>query len=88
MDALGWKYYIVYDCFLAFEVVYIWFFCVETLGRNGPLPLEEIAQLFDGEDSVNDMVNATHAQIQPRLAEQEDLKEKTDHVEKVDTLGL
>lgn len=46
--ALGWKYYIVFCVFLAFEVVYIYFFLIETRGSNGPLPLEEIAALFDG----------------------------------------
>lgn len=48
MAKLDWKYYIVFCVFLAFEVVYCYFFVIETRGRNGPLPLEEIAALFDG----------------------------------------
>lgn len=48
MDALNWRYYIVYCVWLAFEFVYLYFTVIETKGKNGPLPLEEIAALFDG----------------------------------------
>ncbi|KZT61892.1 hexose transporter [Calocera cornea HHB12733] len=48
LDALGWKYYIVYDCFLGFQLVYIWLFLVETKNRT----LEETAALFDGDKAV------------------------------------
>jgi len=48
LDKLNWKYYIVFCVFLAFEVVYIYFFAIETRGPNGPLPLEEISALFEG----------------------------------------
>ena len=41
---LGWKYYIVYCCWLAFELVFVYFFIVETKNRT----LEETAALFDG----------------------------------------
>lgn len=34
--------------FLAFEFVYCWAFILETRGKDGALPLEEIAVLFDG----------------------------------------
>jgi hypothetical protein len=53
MDALNWKYYIVYCVWLAFEFGYLYFTVIETLGKNGPLPLEEIAALFDGEEGSN-----------------------------------
>ncbi|EJU00892.1 hexose transporter [Dacryopinax primogenitus] len=49
MDAIGWKYYVVYDCVLAFEIVFMFFYCVETKNRT----LEETAALFDGEDKVD-----------------------------------
>ncbi|KAF5376001.1 hypothetical protein D9757_008819 [Collybiopsis confluens] len=48
--ALGrivWKYYIVYCCWIAFEVVFLYFYIVET--KN--LTLEETAALFDGKDA-------------------------------------
>ncbi|BEI94755.1 uncharacterized protein CcaverHIS019_0703360 [Cutaneotrichosporon cavernicola] len=48
MDALDWKYYIVFCVFLAFTVVYCYLFVIETRGPDGPLSLEEIAALFDG----------------------------------------
>ncbi|THG97857.1 hypothetical protein EW026_g4236 [Hermanssonia centrifuga] len=48
LQALGWKYYIVYVCWLAFEVVFMFVYVVETKNRT----LEETAALFDGEDSV------------------------------------
>lgn len=48
LDAIKWKYYIVFCVFLAFEFLYCCFFVLETRGVDGPLPLEEIAALFDG----------------------------------------
>ena len=60
LGALQWRYYIVYSCWLAFEFVYLYFTVVETKGKNGsPLPLEEIARLFDGEDARPDVVLPT-----------------------------
>ncbi|KZT56004.1 general substrate transporter [Calocera cornea HHB12733] len=48
LGAIGWKYYIVYDCVLACEIVFMFLYCVETKNRT----LEETAALFDGEDKV------------------------------------
>lgn len=45
---IGWKYYIVYCCWLAVELVVVWKFYIETRHT----PLEEIAKLFDGEAAV------------------------------------
>jgi hypothetical protein len=36
---------------LAFETVWLYFTIIETKGKNGILPLEEIAALFDGEEA-------------------------------------
>ncbi|KAI0266089.1 general substrate transporter [Gloeopeniophorella convolvens] len=47
LDHISWKYYIVYCCWLAFELVYLYFFLVETKG----LSLEQTSALFDGEDA-------------------------------------
>jgi hypothetical protein len=46
--AIGWKYYIVYVCWLAFEFSVVWKFYIET--RN--TPLEEIVRHFDGEGAI------------------------------------
>ncbi|KAJ3483750.1 hypothetical protein NLI96_g6099 [Meripilus lineatus] len=43
---IEWKYYIVYCCWLLFELVFLYFMIVET--KN--LSLEETAALFDGTD--------------------------------------
>jgi len=48
LDAIHWKYYIVYCAWLAVELVVIWKFYIET--RN--TPLEEIAKHFDGDSAV------------------------------------
>ncbi len=48
LHALGWKYYIVYDVWLAFEFGVVWFFYIETQNT----PLEEIVKYFDGENAL------------------------------------
>jgi MFS family permease len=49
LEKIEWKYYIVYCAFLAFEVVFIYFYLVETFRQPS---LEAIAAIFDGEDKV------------------------------------
>ncbi|KAJ7075293.1 general substrate transporter [Mycena belliarum] len=44
LDALNWKYYIVYCAWLACEGVFLYFFVIETKNHT----LEETAALFDG----------------------------------------
>ena len=39
LDSVGWKYLISYCCWLAYEVVFVYFFFPETFGRT----LEELA---------------------------------------------
>lgn len=48
IDAIQWKYYIVYCAFLVFEIAIVYFFFVET--KN--IPLEEIVKIFDGEQAI------------------------------------
>ncbi|KAI1783953.1 general substrate transporter [Ganoderma leucocontextum] len=57
LNALGWKYYIVYACWLVFEIGFIWCFLIETKNRT----LEETAALFDGNHNA-DML-AQHAAV-------------------------
>lgn len=49
LDALAWKYYLFYCAFLAFEVVIVYLFIVETRYT----PLEEIAKFFDGDSAID-----------------------------------
>uniref|UniRef100_A0A8H7Y6V0 Major facilitator superfamily (MFS) profile domain-containing protein n=1 Tax=Psilocybe cubensis TaxID=181762 RepID=A0A8H7Y6V0_PSICU len=53
---LGWKYYMVYVAWIAFEVVFCYFFIIETKG----LSLEETAALFDGDETVNMITGTAH----------------------------
>jgi len=48
LQALGWKYYLVYVCWLIFEAIFVFAFVLETKNRT----LEETAALFDGEVAV------------------------------------
>ncbi|KAK9378528.1 general substrate transporter [Kockiozyma suomiensis] len=47
MDAIQWKYYIVYCVWIGVEAVVVYFFFPETGGKS----LEEIAEVFDGPDA-------------------------------------
>jgi len=53
LQRIGWIYYVVYLGWLAVELLFIWFYVVETKGRT----LEETAILFDGEDKREDLAN-------------------------------
>ncbi|OZJ03972.1 hypothetical protein BZG36_03256 [Bifiguratus adelaidae] len=50
MDAIQWRYYIVFVCIIAVEVVVVYFFFPETKGRT----LEEVAVIFDGDAAFVD----------------------------------
>lgn len=51
MDAISWKYYIVYCCILACEVLIVYFFYLETSGYT----LEEVARVFGDDSYVSDL---------------------------------
>ncbi|KAG8818925.1 hypothetical protein FRC18_012268 [Serendipita sp. 400] len=53
LKALEWKLYIVYCCWLVFELVYIFLYLVETKGKT----LEETAALFDGKEVLQNIEN-------------------------------
>lgn len=48
LEDIGWKYYIVYCIWLGFELVFVWFYYIETKNT----PLEEIAKHFDGDAAL------------------------------------
>ncbi|KAH8815185.1 MFS sugar transporter-like protein [Xylogone sp. PMI_703] len=48
LNHITWKYYIVYCVWIAFELVVVWKFYIET--RN--TPLEEIVKHFDGDSAI------------------------------------
>lgn len=71
LDAINWWYYVVYCGWLIFELVFIYFFIVETKGTSFNNPnylqydwlgdchtgrtLEETAALFDGDEQPQDL---------------------------------
>ncbi|KZO89532.1 hexose transporter [Calocera viscosa TUFC12733] len=65
--ALGWKYYIVFDCIIVCILIFVYFFVPETKGHT----LEETALLFDGEAAVAELSNkaAQQAELDANLQE-------------------
>jgi hypothetical protein len=57
MDAIDWKYYIVFCCILVVELTVVYFFYVETSGRT----LEEVAEVF-GDSIVTRTDNLEYSQ--------------------------
>ncbi|KAJ6576457.1 general substrate transporter [Mycena vulgaris] len=53
ISAIGWFYYLVYLGWLAVELVFVYFYIIETKGRT----LEETAILFDGEERRDDLAH-------------------------------
>ena len=51
LPKLQYKYYAIYTAWIAVEFAWLWFTIIETKGKNGPLPLEEISALFDGQEA-------------------------------------
>ncbi|KAF8192364.1 hexose transporter [Mycena galopus ATCC 62051] len=59
LDAIDWKYYIVYCVWLLFESVFIFFYLIETKNRT----LEETAAIFDGENVTDQIVISAAVQV-------------------------
>ncbi|KAI0049817.1 general substrate transporter [Auriscalpium vulgare] len=73
LDAIGWKYYLVYCGWLGFELIFIISFIVETKGRT----LEETAILFDGDEKPADLAQrggqaATVSMARPTFGSSQD----------------
>lgn len=62
MDAIEWKYYIVYCCILAVEVITVFFTFVETSGYT----LEEVAKVF-GDDPGQILTHLSSAPPKPEV---------------------
>lgn len=57
LDAIGWKYYIVYVAWLCFELGFMYLFAIETKGKT----LEETALIFDGKEAADEIAAAAVA---------------------------
>lgn len=94
MKALDWKYYIIYTVWIAFEFVFLYLYLVETKGKNGPLPLEEIAALFDGKatevasaakETVHGTATSGKAPLDRSGSELKEEEKGMEHVENLDS---
>ncbi|KAG9083020.1 hypothetical protein FS749_006366 [Ceratobasidium sp. UAMH 11750] len=74
LDALHWKYYIVYVAWLVFELGFIYLYAVETKGRS----LEETAALFDGEEALKELEQRVGHDVAPSTPSDEKLEGKHD----------
>jgi hypothetical protein len=77
LNALGWKYYLVYCVWLLFELFIVWKFYVETKGRT----LEELAEIFDGDQAA--LVVAEAKRLAAIGADKVDAEEGIYNTEKV-----
>lgn len=73
MEAIGWKYYIVWDCWILVQTVIVYFFFPETYGKS----LEEITQVFGDE-----LVESKQA-MQKVAQAYEDKRAQSSHIEEV-----
>lgn len=64
-----WKYYILYDVWLAFEVIVVYFLFVET----GSMSLEETAAVLDGEEYGNKLIDGAVTSAKLRLGGEDDV---------------
>ncbi|KAL3443136.1 general substrate transporter [Aspergillus insuetus] len=74
LDAIAWKYLIVFICFLVFEIIFIYFMFPETHNRT----LEELAFLFEPQemkdaiigDKKAPIVDVEHVEVQSEAKEE------------------
>ncbi|KAL1606713.1 hypothetical protein SLS60_004120 [Paraconiothyrium brasiliense] len=62
LDAIGWKYYVVFAVLLLGITVTIWFFYPETKGHT----LEEMTVVFDGADAAVSGAEALHVTLEKK----------------------
>ncbi|KAJ5475719.1 hypothetical protein N7539_008006 [Penicillium diatomitis] len=59
LDRIRWKWLLVYCCWLAFELIFIYLFFPETSGRT----LEELSFLFEEKSKADQVAAAVHKEI-------------------------
>ncbi|KAJ7018454.1 hexose transporter [Mycena alexandri] len=70
----GWRYYISYVVWLAFEIIFVYFLFPETAHRT----LEELAFLYEGDQIREEQVKRVKREIQPVRHDAGSLDEKTE----------
>ncbi|KAF9475387.1 general substrate transporter [Pholiota conissans] len=83
LKAMEWRYYVVYCVWLLVELIFVFFFVVETKGRT----LEETASLFDGNEKSTDLaaMGGVAATMSIRLTTVVDVVVDGDLVTSIDT---
>ncbi|KAK2776547.1 hypothetical protein FQN52_003444 [Onygenales sp. PD_12] len=83
LAAMNWKYYIIYDVWLGFELFIVWYFYIETKNTA----LEEIVKYFDGDTALlgGDLATEKSRQLATTLGPDEsaDSEKATSGVEKI-----
>ncbi|KAH6613539.1 general substrate transporter [Chaetomium sp. MPI-SDFR-AT-0129] len=77
LDSVGWKYLISYCCWLAYEVLFVYFMFPETHGRT----LEELAFIFEDKRLADEAVAAAEKAVQHETFEDAGFNEKRGTVE-------
>lgn len=62
LEAIGWKYYVVFAVLLVGITVTVWFFYPETKGHT----LEEMTVVFDGENAAVSGAEALHVTLEKK----------------------
>lgn len=63
LDAIQWKYYIVYCVWILVEIATVWFVFPETYGRT----LEELSFMFEGKEVQDKVQKNTQKVLQVEL---------------------
>jgi len=66
----GWKFYLLYQCWLVVELVVVYFFFIETRGAT----LEEISRTFDGAEAVEELKELALEKAKVEMVEEQDGK--------------
>ncbi|KAI5826868.1 hypothetical protein K523DRAFT_322607 [Schizophyllum commune Tattone D] len=87
LDAIGWRYYIVYCGWLMLELIFVLVYVVETKGKT----LEETALIFDGEEQQRDLAAfgeeaATHTMTMQAVATLQRLASKPPSIHDQDSI--
>jgi sugar porter (SP) family MFS transporter len=72
LDSVGWQYLISYCCWLAYEVIFVYFFFPETFGRT----LEELAFMFEDKHLTDTAVAAVQKVVGHDRHERGSMEEK------------
>ena len=83
LEAIQWKYYVVYCVILVVITIVIWFLYPETIGHS----LEEMSRIFDGEKAALPEEGSTRDSILQISDPVQAQQVKNNHIQHVEKLG-